>query len=96
MSRLHHRGSEHDGRQGVEIDYCPECRGVWLDRGELDKNIDALTASRSCRPAEPPPVYPAPRQGSYDSHHKRHDSHHEGQYVQGYHKMKSWLPELFD
>ena len=26
-------------RQGVEIDYCPECRGVWLDRGELDKII---------------------------------------------------------
>lgn len=27
-------------RQGVEIDYCPQCRGVWLDRGELDKIID--------------------------------------------------------
>lgn len=27
-------------RQGVEIDYCPDCRGVWLDRGELDKIID--------------------------------------------------------
>lgn len=27
-------------RQGVEIDYCPECRGVWLDRGELDKLIE--------------------------------------------------------
>lgn len=27
-------------RSGVEIDYCPKCRGVWLDRGELDKNID--------------------------------------------------------
>jgi Zn-finger nucleic acid-binding protein len=27
-------------RQGVEIDYCPKCRGVWLDRGELDKIID--------------------------------------------------------
>lgn len=29
-------------RQGVEIDYCPECRGVWLDRGELDKIIDRV------------------------------------------------------
>lgn len=28
-------------RQGVEIDYCPECRGVWLDRGELDKILAA-------------------------------------------------------
>jgi Zn-finger nucleic acid-binding protein len=27
-------------RQGVEIDYCPKCRGVWLDRGELDKIIE--------------------------------------------------------
>ncbi len=27
-------------RQGIEIDYCPQCRGVWLDRGELDKIID--------------------------------------------------------
>lgn len=31
-------------RQGVEIDYCPECRGVWLDRGELDKIIDRSSA----------------------------------------------------
>lgn len=31
-------------RQGVEIDYCPQCRGVWLDRGELDKIIERATA----------------------------------------------------
>jgi hypothetical protein len=31
-------------RQGVEIDYCPKCRGVWLDRGELDKIIEKSTA----------------------------------------------------
>jgi Zn-finger nucleic acid-binding protein len=31
-------------RQGVEIDYCPQCRGVWLDRGELDKIIARSTA----------------------------------------------------
>jgi Zn-finger nucleic acid-binding protein len=35
-------------RQGVEIDYCPPCRGVWLDRGELDKIID-----RTIEPASP-------------------------------------------
>ena len=34
-------------RQGIEIDYCPECRGVWLDRGELDKIIDRATATPS-------------------------------------------------
>jgi Zn-finger nucleic acid-binding protein len=31
-------------RQGIEIDYCPTCRGVWLDRGELDKIIERSTA----------------------------------------------------
>lgn len=36
-------------RQGVEIDYCPQCRGVWLDRGELDKIID-----RSVQAPTPP------------------------------------------
>ena len=30
-------------RQGIEIDYCPKCRGVWLDRGELDKLIERAT-----------------------------------------------------
>lgn len=37
-------------RSGVEIDYCPQCRGVWLDRGELDKIIDRNSASA------PPPL----------------------------------------
>jgi uncharacterized protein len=37
-------------RQGIEIDYCPECRGVWLDRGELDKLIE-----RSDRGDDSPP-----------------------------------------
>lgn len=39
-------------RKGVEIDYCPQCRGVWLDRGELEKLIDRSAAS-----APPPPSY---------------------------------------
>ena len=34
-------------RNGVEIDYCPECRGVWLDRGEIDKIIDGSDRERS-------------------------------------------------
>lgn len=38
-------------REGVEIDYCPQCRGVWLDRGELDKILDRVAAT----PAPPPP-----------------------------------------
>lgn len=34
-------------RQGIEIDYCPQCRGVWLDRGELDKVIERSLAGSS-------------------------------------------------
>ena len=47
-------------RSGVEIDYCPQCRGVWLDRGELDKIID-----RSFGQHAPAAAAPAPRQGEY-------------------------------
>ncbi|MDZ4766541.1 MAG: zf-TFIIB domain-containing protein [Chloroflexota bacterium] len=53
-------------RQGIEIDYCPKCRGVWLDRGELDKIIER-EGTYNARPATPPtatqapyPVQPAP------------------------------------
>ena len=44
-------------RQGIEIDYCPNCRGVWLDRGELDKIIErvALTQSEVSRSLTRPP-----------------------------------------
>lgn len=45
-------------RSGVEIDYCPECRGVWLDRGELDKIIERSAVAVP----PPPPVQSAPSQ----------------------------------
>ena len=44
-------------RQGIEIDYCPQCRGVWLDRGELDKIIDR--AAETAPPQQPAPQQPA-------------------------------------
>jgi uncharacterized protein len=46
-------------RQGIEIDYCPKCRGVWLDRGELDKIIERSVpaATPQPAPAAPSPVY---------------------------------------
>ena len=47
-------------RSGVEIDYCPQCRGVWLDRGELDKIIDRVNAGAAAPPASVPPATPAP------------------------------------
>ena len=52
-------------RNGVEIDYCPQCRGVWLDRGELDKIIERSgQAIRQAPPAgEPPRDYAKTGQG---------------------------------
>jgi Zn-finger nucleic acid-binding protein len=76
-------------RAGVEIDYCPECRGVWLDRGELDKILDRAEAeaSRSATPAPAPP----PSRPSYDDRDRRSDSH--GGYRSK--KKEHWLGELF-
>jgi Zn-finger nucleic acid-binding protein len=45
-------------RSGVEIDYCPQCRGVWLDRGELDKILDR--AAETMGPGAPAPAPPLP------------------------------------
>jgi Zn-finger nucleic acid-binding protein len=42
-------------RSGVEIDYCPQCRGVWLDRGELDKIIERAAPTAAASAAAPPP-----------------------------------------
>ncbi len=47
-------------RSGIEIDYCPDCRGVWLDRGELDKIIERATPTApATEPAPPSRPYPA-------------------------------------
>lgn len=81
-------------RQGVEIDYCPTCRGVWLDRGELDKIIErSLSEARPT--AERLPMESPPR---YDDHHDRkYDKHHgEGHGQYQYPRKKSFLSDLFD
>jgi Zn-finger nucleic acid-binding protein len=55
-------------RQGVEIDYCPECRGVWLDRGELDKIIERSAPAAGGAPADDRPrqqAAPRKRRGSF-------------------------------
>lgn len=71
-------------RQGIEIDYCPECRGIWLDRGELDRLIERAERAAAVPPlqASPPPYPPA--------HHGRDDHRH------GKRRHKSLLGELFD
>lgn len=75
-------------RQGIEIDYCPHCRGVWLDRGELDKIIE-----RAAPQEVPPPLQPhyEPQQNTYASGHGHGYSH-----GQKPHRKKSFLEELFD
>jgi uncharacterized protein len=83
-------------RQGVEIDYCPQCRGVWLDRGELDKIMER-TAAETVTKA--PPVYEGRYErpvGEYrDKHYdKHHDDHHDDDYR--HHKKRSFLHDLFD
>ncbi len=80
-------------RQGIEIDYCPQCRGVWLDRGELDKLLERAQASAEPAPAprqEPPP------QGFGHSHHPGHGQG-QGQHGKYYGKKpKSWLSDIVD
>ncbi|MBP2458191.1 Zn-finger nucleic acid-binding protein [Clavibacter michiganensis] len=52
-------------RAGVEIDYCPDCRGVWLDRGELDKILDRAEQETRAAPAAASPTAPAAPLGGY-------------------------------
>ena len=87
-------------RQGVEIDYCPDCRGVWLDRGELDKIIE-----RSAPDTVPQTQAPDPRayRDDDDDYRSRGGGHHgggkhgggHGKHGGGY-RRKSWLSEIFD
>lgn len=60
-------------RQGIEIDYCPRCRGVWLDKGELDKIIEK-SLDQSSANQSPPSQTNNPLTG-YKDHHQRHKGH---------------------
>jgi hypothetical protein len=53
-------------RQGIEIDYCPKCRGVWLDRGELDKIIQRAQAYEAGPPVPAPGAAPGAYGGRYE------------------------------
>mgnify|MGYP002795284727 CR=1 FL=1 len=69
-------------RSGVEIDYCPECRGVWLDRGELDKIIER---------SAPQPQASANQQFQNDKNNNSKEN-----YPQRPRKKESFLSDLFD
>lgn len=77
-------------RQGIEIDYCPKCRGVWLDRGELDRLIERASA------AAPQPQrrdYEDSRERRAPTSYREEDSRHHGHPK---HKRNSFLSEIFD
>ena len=89
-------------RSGVEIDYCPQCRGVWLDRGELDKILDRADSQL---PAEPQRSHPQaePQRGGFPSASGVPGVSSQD-YNRGYgsgdaykrRKKENWLSELFD
>ena len=72
-------------RQGIEIDYCPNCRGVWLDRGELDKIIDRTSNFRADENAGRYPDDKYRQQNNYDE-----DQYHKQR------KKKGFLSDFFD
>ncbi len=67
-------------RSGIEIDYCPSCRGVWLDRGELDKILERSETQTA-------PAYDRSQQ-------QQQQQQHGGYYKKK--RKESWLSELFD
>ena len=67
-------------RQGIEIDYCPQCRGVWLDRGELDKIIERSTAVES----------------HWQNHRRDDDDNKKYRQESYKKRKKSFLDDLFD
>lgn len=86
-------------RQGIEIDYCPQCRGVWLDRGELDKIIE-----KSAVIAPPPRVegpassYGNPPHAGHGYPNSGHEDHYRDEHGEYYKKRKrgGFLADLFD
>lgn len=74
-------------RQGVEIDYCPRCRGVWLDKGELDKIIDKSSSFETGNNPSADPFY---------EHQNRPHDYGKHNMPYGRRKKKGFLGDLFD
>ena len=77
-------------RQGIEVDYCPQCRGVWLDRGELDKILERVAVLQGPTDRSPaqsqayqPPAYRERRDDDDDAYRRRK-------------KRRGFLDDLFD
>jgi Zn-finger nucleic acid-binding protein len=88
-------------RSGIEIDYCPTCRGVWLDRGELDKIIERSQAEfgpaggAGQQPQAPPPS-PAGSPWSAPPPYPQQQPYGHGYGSKPHKRRKSFLEELFD
>jgi Zn-finger nucleic acid-binding protein len=76
-------------REGIEIDYCPSCRGVWLDRGELDKIIERSAAEQPMQRSEPYREPDRERVRDYDDDRSREHGYHKR-------RRKGLLGDLFD
>jgi Zn-finger nucleic acid-binding protein len=87
-------------RQNIEIDYCPTCRGVWLDRGELDKIVERGAAATVTAAPQPIPQAPPPQPGAWSQPQPGGWPQQQPGYGHGhgkpYKKRKSWLEEIFD
>ncbi len=83
-------------RQGIEIDYCPQCRGVWLDRGELDKVLErsAQPAYRDERDERDRAVQP-PYRDERDRY-RDDDRSYQSQEYRGKSRRRSFLEDLLD
>ena len=77
-------------RNNIEIDYCPSCRGVWLDKGELDKFIEFASQNTGFQQPQQQ-VYPQPQAPRYQDPKPQYPNHHQKPY-----KKKSIFGELFD
>ena len=82
-------------RDGIEIDYCPTCRGVWLDRGELDKIIERNSNSA---PAQPQQNMHSSRPPQQHHDYDDDDDYKYNSHGYGHHKKrkKSFLDDIFD
>jgi Zn-finger nucleic acid-binding protein len=78
-------------RQGVEIDYCPECRGVWLDRGELDKIIERSEPHTTASYTQPQTQYQQSDHNQQYGKQRHGEDHSYGQNDQN--RKKSWISE---
>lgn len=76
-------------RQGIEIDYCPSCRGIWLDRGELDKLLEKARQESS------PSASSQTKDQTSGPKTKIHETIYKDEFYK-YKKKKSFLEELFD